>query len=817
VPLPLPDLDTRRWSDLVDEGRALLPRHAPEWTNHNASDPGITLLELVAWIAESDVYRANRVPERHRRKFLSLLGYPPEPPRAALVPLALSLTPAGTAQSLPAGCTFGAATAGGPAITAKLLRPLDVLPVALEAVQTFDGIGFADRTRAWRDGVPFRAWGTNPGAAEEGEALLVGLDVTGQVPDGASLSLWLRFDGPGHSVDGRRRLAEAAAGMGTCEPAPPSWPCPAPAAEPGADPEATEDPETRLAFWSPSTGPATWPEVPAHHSAVTTWEYVTSAGWTPFPEDGVDDETRSLTLDGRVGLTLPDGLEPVRVGAVDRPLAYVRCRLMDGRPDAAPVLAGLAANADLAVQARAARATFTLAPGCTVSGEDPEAGRVGRLSPAMDAGGRAVALAFGGDVGPDVAILDYVAATGVAEGRLSATLVPVGVGNDAPGQTFALPAAPVASGAVEVWTAGPADATAPDPADAEPWTTQPDLDAAGWAAALVMLDATAGTVRFGDGEQGRVAPRAAPVLAAFEGTAGAAGNLPAGTAWTLLGADDDWNRAAMAAQEAADPSLAGRTLEHVADALAAVAAAGPGFDGADEESLAHAAGRAAEALWVHERLVELAPPGVATLDQLAPTTVLARPAPRRTVTVLDLERATRSVPGTRVARARAWAGLDPDLPCLQAPGTVTVIVLPELPLGRPSPTAGLLRAVRAALLPRRALGTRLVVVGPRYVEVTVRAVVQSLAGARTDRVAVAIRVALAAFLDPLAGGPNGVGWPLGRDVYRSEILQQIDQVPGVDHVLSLDLLSPGGDVGCANVCVGPTALVASGPHDIEVR
>ena len=109
------------------------------------------------------------------------------------------------------------------------------------------------------------------------------------------------------------------------------------------------------------------------------------------------------------------------------------------------------------------------------------------------------------------------------------------------------------------------------------------------------------------------------------------------------------------------------------------------------------------------------------------------------------------------------------------------------------------------------------VVGPRYVEVTVRAVVQSQAGSRTDRVADAIRASLAAFLDPLVGGPNGVGWPFGRDVYRSEVLQQIDQVPGVDHVLSLDLLSPGGDVGCANVCVGPTALVASGPHDIEVR
>jgi hypothetical protein len=37
---------------------------APEWTEHNASDPGITLLELLAWIAESLLYRLTAIP-RH--------------------------------------------------------------------------------------------------------------------------------------------------------------------------------------------------------------------------------------------------------------------------------------------------------------------------------------------------------------------------------------------------------------------------------------------------------------------------------------------------------------------------------------------------------------------------------------------------------------------------------------------------------------------------------------------------------------------------------------------------------------------------------
>jgi len=67
--IPLPELDDRRWSDLVEESRALIPVLAPEWTDHNASDPGITVIELYAWLAEMDVFRANRVTDAARRRF----------------------------------------------------------------------------------------------------------------------------------------------------------------------------------------------------------------------------------------------------------------------------------------------------------------------------------------------------------------------------------------------------------------------------------------------------------------------------------------------------------------------------------------------------------------------------------------------------------------------------------------------------------------------------------------------------------------------------------------------------------------------------
>jgi hypothetical protein len=76
MPLPLPNLDDRRFQDLRDEALARIPVHNPEWTNYNQSDPGVTLVELFAFMTENLLYRCNQIPERNRRKFLNLLGVP---------------------------------------------------------------------------------------------------------------------------------------------------------------------------------------------------------------------------------------------------------------------------------------------------------------------------------------------------------------------------------------------------------------------------------------------------------------------------------------------------------------------------------------------------------------------------------------------------------------------------------------------------------------------------------------------------------------------------------------------------------------------
>src|ERR1700752_4593284 len=73
MPLKMPTLDDRTYTDLVREGKELIPRHAPEWTNHNASDPGITLVELFAYLTEIYLYRLDRISGANKAKFLKLL------------------------------------------------------------------------------------------------------------------------------------------------------------------------------------------------------------------------------------------------------------------------------------------------------------------------------------------------------------------------------------------------------------------------------------------------------------------------------------------------------------------------------------------------------------------------------------------------------------------------------------------------------------------------------------------------------------------------------------------------------------------------
>ena len=105
------NLDDRTWQDLVDEMRALIPKYAPQWTDNNPSDLGISLIELFAWLAEGIIYRLNQVPEKNYLAFLNLLGITRDPATPAYTYLTFTggaaplVVPAGTQAQTPASET----------------------------------------------------------------------------------------------------------------------------------------------------------------------------------------------------------------------------------------------------------------------------------------------------------------------------------------------------------------------------------------------------------------------------------------------------------------------------------------------------------------------------------------------------------------------------------------------------------------------------------------------------------------------------------------------------------------------------------------
>jgi predicted phage baseplate assembly protein len=104
--LPEIVLDDRNFQDLVNEARLRISRSCPEWTDHNVSDPGITLVELFAWMTEMLIYRVNRIPEKLHVTLLELLGIGLAPPTAATTKLRFRLSAlARESVSIPAGDT----------------------------------------------------------------------------------------------------------------------------------------------------------------------------------------------------------------------------------------------------------------------------------------------------------------------------------------------------------------------------------------------------------------------------------------------------------------------------------------------------------------------------------------------------------------------------------------------------------------------------------------------------------------------------------------------------------------------------------------
>jgi predicted phage baseplate assembly protein len=205
MPLPAPELDDRRFQDIVDEAKRLIPRYCPEWTNHNVSDPGVALIELFAWMSEMVLYRINQVPERLYVHFLNMVGVEPFPPSVARADLTFWLsTVLETPVIVPAGTqvmtTAGASGAAEPVVFTTS-ADLVIAPPKLMSAMTTTARG--DRATDVWDGVRFDVLGVpcfaSP-AITPGDAFYLGF---AESLSGTAIRLTFTAEAEGIGVDPR--------------------------------------------------------------------------------------------------------------------------------------------------------------------------------------------------------------------------------------------------------------------------------------------------------------------------------------------------------------------------------------------------------------------------------------------------------------------------------------------------------------------------------------------------------------------------------------------------------------------------------------
>ena len=270
------------------------------------------------------------------------------------------------------------------------------------------------------------------------------------------------------------------------------------------------------------------------------------------------------------------------------------------------------------------------------------------------------------------------------------------------------------------------------------------------------LNATAGSIQFGDGDRGLIPDPAAQVIAVeYRYGGGARGNLAV-------------------AGKIASP-------QGVLTGVSKVTNLRPAVGGADEE----------------------------TLDEVklrAPSLLRQR---NRAVTPEDFESIVKAVGG--IAASRALPLTHPDHRGVPVAGAITVVIVPDNEDKPPKPSGDLIRQICVILDQKRLLTTEVFVKGPEYQEVRVEARVTADPYASFDKVTLAVIESLDKLLDPRKG-------QFGKELFPTSLYSAILQVPNLVGVLTLNLYVDGRRVtGLQPVLVPPDGLLFGGDHLVTVE
>jgi hypothetical protein len=685
VPISPPRLDDRGFHDLVDELLARIPAHTPEWTHPRVGDPGRTIVELFAWLADTILYRANLVPERQRLVFLRLLGIAmaPAAPARGLVAARFSVD----RLELPVVLRAGARVGGPPDFETQTeltvlplegiafaKRPLserrraEMAPVVDQLLALYSDLGVTGTGRSRP--VPYTTEAVFPAGAPARD----GFDL---IADAVDRSLWIGlFAPPGVAVaDARALLAAGRNG----------------------------DPLIASVGVALATAPIErYDDLPERRPIAHVWEISTTelvAGEPVYrPLDVVRDSTRGLHRDGVVQLALP---RDAAVGAPDNDVATTPGAGVGDRPPRID-------EPDLA-----ARLTAWL-----------------RLRPVEVL--QRLPLAW---VGLNAVEIEQTRSIGS---------VVIGESDGSGDQELALPVTSVIAGSLELEVEDRARGF-------EPWTAVDDLATHRGDMRVYVLDAEAGTVRFGDGIRGQVPELGSRVrVRTVRAGGGAAGNLPAGTLASITGESPE-----------GDPI----------DAPLVLAQPLPTRGGVDAERLVDA-------------------------ERRIPATLRHR---NRAVTADDFRTLAAATPGVQVGRVELLPRFKPHQRRTDVAGVVSVMVLPDatrsdLQPPAPRPDRPFLEAVHGYLDERRSIGTELYVIGTEYIAAGVAIGIDVRDGFEREETIAMVRRAVRAFLWPLApGGADGQGWPLGRTVLAPHIEVAVARVTGVAAVRGVSLFARRND------------------------
>lgn len=753
--LQVPNLDDKTFQELAAEAVALIPRYSRDWTDHNLHDPGITFLELFAWLAEMQIYQLNRITDNQIDRFLKMVGMARLARQPAQVEIEFTIPAISTLGLLPAGTRV--VPLGHEHLIFETVDDFFTTRTRLLAVNSRWNGTSIDHTEANnKEGIYFFPFGEQSAL---GATLELGFDQPFADAEIASLFFLLRED---------------------------DLPEPAPRPE-GAD------------------------EI--QPSVTLLWEYSVNGNWAQL--DVLRDTTLSLNRSGRLvfippadwtaqngvywlrgrlaaGLyEIPPVLEHTRLNVIPARqvetvlhedlgegtgLPHQRVRLqklpllLAADRERGPLRVGDILNwPEFLMAVRQAGATgqpatqrrfWNFLPGALQALIKDEL--ISRLPTGREK--YQIAGAFN----------QILTSTDLYDPVIFDTIQPA----EAYQQAVAQPECDFAAAAIiqfnrRLFDLAFANQVArpglviqvQDHMVWEDWQRVEDFESSAASDRHYVLEVETGEITFGNGQNGRIPGEGRSMRAYFYQTSrGSEGNVSAGLIWRL--------------------EITGAAGARGMNVL-------PASGGREPETIAEAQLRAQEEMTSRQRAV----------------------------TSSDFEQLALATPGLRVARAKALPNYHPEFPRLNMPGNVTVVAVPALRSNRVTPAAGagFLQTVQRHLEARRLVATAVHVIAPTYVQISVRGKI--VKQKKSDATAVQARVlaALQKFLHPLTGGPDKHGWTFGRPVYAAEIYQLLDEVEGVDHVVGIELDAVAlQQIAQKVITIPPNALVYSGEHNLVI-